>query len=170
MNTEHPAPLCHIEPEPDATNAPPNIHTGTGTGPYGRVIMPGTVGPNRRDGGEAPFVYLSTLSGAGHRAHRTMPLLAEALGLDPRPNSTTEHPGAGARVTLASDQRLETGDSATHFEATVDPGFVRVATAVAHVVLIVSYLPLPPGVDLKAHIDHSLDWGRFSMGRIPLVV
>ncbi|OPC76962.1 hypothetical protein B4N89_40950 [Embleya scabrispora] len=172
VNTEHPAPLHHIDPEPDATNTPSNDRPGGGTGPYARVVMSGEAGPDRRDGGEALFVYLSTLGGAGHRAHRTMPLLAEALGLDPRPNSMTEHPGAGARLTLASDRRirLETGDGARHFEGTVDREFVRVATAVAHVVLIVSYLPLPSGVDPSAHIDHTLDQARCSSGRIPLVV
>ncbi|WP_439681453.1 hypothetical protein [Embleya sp. MST-111070] len=100
-----------------------------------------------------------------------MPLVAEAFGLDSTPDTTTEQPGAGARVSMTSDGRirLATGDGAVNLECAVDPEFARVANAVGHVVLMVSYLPLPPGVDRMAHVDRSGDSRRSSTGLVPVV-
>ncbi|MFI1585501.1 hypothetical protein [Embleya sp. NPDC020630] len=141
------------------------------TGLERHLTLFGWVGPDRRNGGDAAFLYLSTPGGPGRGAHRTMPLVAEALGLDSTPNTTTEQPGAGARVEMTSDGRirLATGDGAVNLECAVDREFVRVANAVGHVVLMVSYLPLPPGVDRMAHVDRSGDSCRSSTGLVPVV-
>lgn len=139
-------------------------------GLHGQIIMTGWIDTDPHTGTDIAFVYLATPGTPTSSPRDTMPLVAQAFGLDPAIGTMTEHPATRAHLTFAEGgwARLELGDGKTHCEHPGSPEFREVATARGQFVLVISHLPMPAGLDQQAHIDHTTTSGQFSMGLLPV--
>lgn len=86
---------------------------------FGQLVMSGWIGVNPRDQRDMSFVYLGSPGGGalGLPAQEVMPMLAEALGLNPTPGALTEAPTADTHLRLGSfgaELRYPGGTSAPH--------------------------------------------------------
>ncbi|MEU8480992.1 hypothetical protein [Streptomyces hygroscopicus] len=138
---------------------------------YGTLIMYGWVGTDPRDGTDIAFLCLATPADGslGLTARQTMTHVAEAFGFDPQPGSMTEQADSNLYLTFAEGAwaRLVV-PSGGHIEHPGNQELRQLARRKGEVVLVLSYLPLPPGVDNMAHADSTTDRMACAFGLIPV--
>lgn len=138
---------------------------------YGTLTMYGWIGTDPRDDTDIAFLCLATPGdgSAGLKARDSMPLLAEAFGLDPKAGAMTQQPDNRLHLTITDDgwARLVT-PSGAHIEHPGSPELRDLARGKGEVVLLLSYLPLPPGVETMAHADQTTDRMACAFGLVPV--
>lgn len=107
-------------------------------GRFGQVVMTGWIGETP-EGRESPYLMMGT---PDDRAPVTMPLVAEALGLDPTPGSMTPVPAA-VRITLDGDRWISVRHAGAPFTYRVSEEWERMARQQRRVVLVLYLRPLP---------------------------
>ncbi len=137
---------------------------------YGTLIMSGWIGTDPRDRSDMPFLYLATPSDGslGIRARDTMAKLAQALGFDPQPGSMTQQPNTGVYLTVTDDWVRVVMPSWAHVEHPGSPEIRRLARTKGQAVLTLSYLPLPSGVDIGTHKQHTIEQMACASGLVPV--
>lgn len=123
-------------------------------GELGELILSGWWG-DAPDGGDAAFLLLGT---SDERAPRTMPLVANVLGLDPAPGSFTPSPASDVHVTISEDGwvTLHT-PGGERFSHPVDREWIGPARARGWVALTVSFLPMLGSENAGQHAERAAD-------------
>ena len=118
-------------------------------GVYGQLVINGWIGQSP-DGDDFANLLLAT---PDERAPHTMPLVAEALGINPQPGSMTTEP-TNARVCLDGGLwiTLDAGDAGRH-PGRVSEEWEQVARDRGRVLLSVAYRPLPPNADVFEFVE-----------------
>lgn len=139
-------------------------------GLFGQLVMSGWIGVNSRDQRDMSFVYLGSPGGGGLGlpVQEVMPMLAEGLGLNPTPGAFTEGPTADTQLRLGSFGAELRYPGGTYGPRPVSDEWRQVAARRGQVVLALSYLPWPAGVDAEQHCPESVAAGQFALGLIPV--
>lgn len=135
-------------------------------GRFGQILMAGWIGTAPDTGREAAFLLLTT---PAEGAPVTMPLVAQALGIEP--GTVTTRPDPDVHVTISTDgsdgwATLHTpgGEGMTR---AVTADWAETAWADGRVVLAVGHQPMPVGEDAEAYTARA--GNDISVGIVPLV-
>jgi hypothetical protein len=123
------------------------------------------------DGDENAVVYVATPADgvAGAPAEVSMRAVASNLGLDPEPDIDRLTPARHAHIELRAGgwtALLVRGETVA--EVPVQPHWQEVAGRRQHAVVILSYKPLPAGVDAGEHATASASERQVVMGTVPV--
>jgi hypothetical protein len=113
---------------------------------------------NAPNGQDAAYLLLAT---SDERAQATMPGVAEALGLDPRPAAFTSRAVTRARVYIGDDDWIFLVDLSGQLVAcrAASAEWASLAHQEEQVVLAIGYLPMPA----EMHVDTYMEWVRESL-------
>lgn len=121
-------------------------------GVLGALVLTGWIGETP-EGRDSPYLMFTT---PDDRAPHTMPIVATALGMDPRPGKMTPTP-KHARVTLDGDRWITVhAEGGVTWPYRVSDEWERLARTQKRVVVAVAYRPMKAGVDPFTFVDESM--------------
>ncbi|GAA0607607.1 hypothetical protein GCM10010174_25970 [Kutzneria viridogrisea] len=140
-------------------------------GLYGQLIFSGWIGDDPRSDQRLAFVYLGTPGGGttNTSARDGMRWLADELGLNPEPRTVLPRPTADTYLAFADDgwARLY-APNGEYITDPVNQGWRTAAVERREVMLVLTYLPLPPGIDTADHLNSTLAAGELTMALVPV--
>lgn len=116
-------------------------------------------------GEEAAYLLVAA---SDERARVTMPPVAEALGLDPRPGAFT--PRVTGAIAEIDDDVVYLKDAGVPLLAcrTLTAGWAALACENGRVVLVVGYAPMPVGMPVETYGEQIVKSGQLVVGLVPL--
>lgn len=129
---------------------------------FGSLVMYGWIGTDPRNGSEIPFLCLAT-PGDGARdlaVEEAMSLVAKVFGMNPQRGAITDQPDAGLHLELRGDGWLTlVGPGGLVIGHPGSREMRELMRERGEAVLVLSYVPMPAGMDHALHADATGEGG-----------
>lgn len=133
-------------------------------GRLGSLVLSGWIAEAPDTGRDAAFLLMTT---PDRRAPHTMPLIAEAFGIQPAPGSVAPAPGPPAAISADRWVTLRTV-AGEEVSLPVSPEWELTARADGRVVLVVGYRPRGSDVGEDAYTEEVMAQNAFVIGLMEL--